>query len=345
MDVVYVSNEAYARHLCVSLCSLCDSNQDEDALRFYVISTGISPGSEEKIRETAASFDREVRFLPFSDLRERLGAADTGPFDVSTMGRLFLGEILPEELTRVLYLDCDTVVLRPLHRLWRTGLKGCVLGAVEEPTIYPEVREYLDLAANEPYFNAGVLLIDLGKWRADNVQSRVLEYYKRIGSRALFNDQDALNGLLRGRIRELLPKWNFFTNYRYFRYSTLVERSPSYSLIPRESFCAAKRHPAVVHYAGDERPWRAGARNPYGAAYERYLEMTPWAGTPKEKGYEREMFLYHGMNLCTALFPGLREAAGSRYVQKLIRERAERAEGAEGTGNAAGAGCAERGDA
>lgn len=324
MDVVYVSNEAYARHLCVSLCSLCDSNQDEEELNFYVVSTGISRASEDRIRETAASFDRRVRFLPFADLKKRLGPADTGSFDASTMGRLFLGELLPEDLTRVLYLDCDTVILRPLHRLWRTGLSGCVLGAVEEPTIYPEVREYLDLAANEPYFNAGVLLIDLEKWRAENVQSRVLSYYRRISDRALFNDQDALNGLLRGRIRELLPKWNFFTNYRYFRYSALTDRSPSYRVIPRESFRAAKRHPAVLHYAGDERPWKAGAHNPYGAAYERYLEMTPWAGTPKETGHEREMLLYHGMNLCTAVFPKVREAAGSWYVRKLIRERAER---------------------
>lgn len=329
MDVVYVSNEAYARHLCVSLCSLCDSNQDEEELTFHVISTGISDRSKAKIRKTAASFGRRVNWIAFSDLEARLTAelgqaADTGAFDVSTMGRLFLGELLPADLSRVLYLDCDTVVLRPLRRLWITKLGDCVLGAVQEPTIYREVREYLDFAGSDPYYNAGVLLIDLARWRRESVQNRVIACYERIAPHALFNDQDALNALLRGRIHGLLPKWNFFSNYRYFRYDTLTDLSPSYRDVPRESFRAARHHPAVIHYAGAERPWKAGAHNPYGAAYERYLEMTPWAGTPKEKGMERDLFLYHGMNLITPVLPKAREALSGWYVRKLIRGRAER---------------------
>ena len=135
-----------------------------------------------------------------------------------------------------------------------------------------------------------------------------------------------LNGLLKGRIRTLSPRWNFFTNYRYFRYDTLCRMQPSYRRIPEEVFRKAKRYPAVIHYAGDERPWRAGALNFYGRAYEQYLAMTPWRGTPKEKGKELYLLLYHVMDLVTPVFPFVREAISKAYVRKCIAARKARQE-------------------
>ena len=249
------------------------------------------------------------------------------------MGRLFAADLLPAGVRRVLYLDCDTVVLKPLRRLWETKLSlpgaagtGSVMAAVQEPTIYEEVKQYLDLGEKDPYFNAGVLLIDLKQWRKEDLTRKVLAYYTGIAEQSLFNDQDALNGLLKGRIRTLSPRWNFFTNYRYFRYDTLCRMQPSYRRIPEEVFRKAKRYPAVIHYAGDERPWRAGAMNFYGRAYEQYLAMTPWRGTPKEKGKELYLLLYHMMDLVTPVFPFVREVISKAYVRKIITERKARQE-------------------
>ena len=356
MNIVYVSNEGYARHLGVSLCSLYDSNVDEERLEVFILDTGITPESRGKLKEIARSFGRVLTFIELKDLKERFAAGipvgqgrgsagdaavtlDTGRFDVSIMGRLFAADLLPAGVRRILYLDCDTVILKPLRRLWETKLSlsgaagkektagtGFVMAAVQEPTIYSEVKEYLDLGKEEPYFNAGVLLIDLKQWRKEDLTRKVLEYYSGIAEQSLFNDQDALNGLLKGRIRTLSPRWNFFTNYRYFRYDTLCRMQPSYRRIPEEVFRKAKRYPAVIHYAGDERPWRAGAMNFYGRAYEQYLAMTPWRGTPKEKGKELYLFLYHMMDLVTPVFPFVREAISKAYVRKCIAARKARQE-------------------
>ena len=350
MNIVYVSNENYARHLGVSICSLYDSNAEEERLEVFVLDTGITPGSRGRLKQIARDFGREIHFLALENLERRFTEAmkaaagttevpdsvDTCSFDIITMGRLFVGEMLPREMRRVLYLDCDTVVLKPLHRLWETKLGAggsaghagadFVMAAVQEPTIYEEVKQYLDIRKEEPYFNAGVLLIDLKRWREEDLTRKVLKYYAGIAEKSLFNDQDALNGLLKGRIRTLSPRWNFFTNYRYFRFDTLCRMQPSYRRIPEKVFRKAKRYPAVIHYAGDERPWRAGALNYYGKAYERYLEMTPWKGTPKEKGKELFLLLYHGMDLVTLVFPGIRAAVSKAYIRKCIAERKARQE-------------------
>ncbi len=326
MNAVYVSNENYARHLGVSLCSLYDRNQDEAQLDVWVIDTGISDLSQAKLKLIATRYGRLLHFCPLKNLRERFGGTlDTGSFDISTMGRLFAGELLPETVERVLYLDCDTVILRSLKKLWNLSLDGAVMAAAQEPTIYRQVREYLDLDADDAYYNAGVLLIDLKKWRAEGIREQVLSYYEKIAPVSLFNDQDALNGFLKGRIRTFSPEYNFFTNYRYFRYGTLCGMQSAYREIPEKQFQFAKRHPAVLHFAGDERPWRAGALNFYGAAYEKYLAMTPWAGTPKETGKELFLLAYHGMEMLTLVSPEARAAISNTYVEKLIRERRERA--------------------
>ena len=343
MNIVYVSNEGYARHLGVSICSLFDSNADEERLEVFILDTGITPDSREKLTQIARSFGRTLTFIQLKDLEERFAVRldtgrsavrlDTGRFDVSTMGRLFAADLLPAGVRRVLYLDCDTVVLKPLRRLWETGLgkadgagTGYVMAAVQEPTIYEEVKEYLGMRKEDPYFNAGVLLIDLKRWRTERLTDKVISYYAEIAEQSLFNDQDALNGLLKGRIRTLSPRWNFFTNYRYFRYDTLCRMQPAYRRIPEEVFRKAKRSPAVIHYAGDERPWRAGALNYYGKAYERYLAMTPWKDTPKEKGKELFLLLYHGMELLTPVFPFIRAAISRAYVRKCIAARKARQE-------------------
>ena len=347
MNIVYVSNEGYARHLGVSICSLFDSNADEERLEVFILDTGITPDSREKLTQIARSFGRTLTFIQLKDLEERFAVRlDTGRFDVSTMGRLFAADLLPAGVRRVLYLDCDTVVLKPLRRLWETGLgkadgagtgsagpvvagkagTGFVMAAVQEPTIYEEVKEYLGMRKEDPYFNAGVLLIDLKRWRTEHLTDKVISYYAEIAEQSLFNDQDALNGLLKGRIRTLSPRWNFFTNYRYFRYDTLCRMQPAYRRIPEEVFRKAKRSPAVIHYAGDERPWRAGALNYYGKAYERYLAMTPWKDTPKEKGKELFLLLYHGMELVTPVFPFIRAAISRAYVRKCIAARKARQE-------------------
>ena len=260
MNIVYVSNDNYAQHLGVSLCSLYDSNADEERLEVFILDTGITQVSRGKLKEIARSFGRILTFIELKDLEKRFAAGasggqgrgsagdaaitlDTGRFDVSTMGRLFAADLLPAGVRRVLYLDCDTVVLKPLRRLWETKLSlpgaagtGSVMAAVQEPTIYEEVKQYLDLGEKDPYFNAGVLLIDLKQWRKEDLTRKVLSYYAVIAEQSLFNDQDALNGLLKGRIRTLSPRWNFFTNYRYFRYDTLCRMQPSYRRIPEEVF-------------------------------------------------------------------------------------------------------------
>ncbi len=321
MNVVYASNDAYARHLAVSMYSLLDHNQVVQRIEIFVLAVELSQENQDKLAQIARRFDREIVFLPM-DLKERFPyEVNTGGFDISAMGRLFVGSVLPEEVERVLYLDCDTVILASLKRLWETDLKGRVMGAVMEPTIYPEVKEAIGLKEADPYFNSGVLLMDLARWRKDGIEERLVEFFGSMGGKTFACDQDTLNGALKGQIKALSPRYNFFTNYRYFHYGELVKLFPGYQAISRDVFQRAKKHPAILHYAGDERPWKAGNLGHYRKAYEQYLSMTPWKGTPKEKGQRGYLFAYHMMDYLTWLCPPLRRYISRRFGMKLVEGR------------------------
>ena len=326
MNVVYASNDNYARPLAVSMLSLFDRNRRARQLSVYVISMGISGESRMRLESIAAQYGREVQFLELADIGSQFaGEIDTRGFDISAMGRLFVGSLLPESVERVLYLDCDTVVAQPLMELWRTDLRGNVLAAVMEPTIYGAVKREIGLTDRDIYVNSGVLLIDLKRWRQVGAERKLLDFYEEKGGSLFACDQDTINGALKGRILPLPPKYNFFPNYRYFSYAELVKHEPVYAdAVKEEELREAKRHPVVIHYVGDERPWIAGNLNHYRKAYEHCLALTPWAGTPKEKGRRLYMFAYHMMDYLTVVCPAARWFISRMLGMRVIEARGKK---------------------
>lgn len=322
LHVVYASNDGFARHLGTSMCSLFDRNEGFSEICVYVLSMGLSEESRAALAEIADRYHRKLTFLEMGDLRERFDyEVDLGGFDISIMLRLFMGEMLPQEVERVLYLDCDTVVARSLKSLWKEDLCGNLVGAVMEPTIYLEVKASIGLDQEDAYYNSGVLLVDLKRWREEEIQRQLLDFWKDKGGKLFASDQDVINGTLKGRIRALPPEYNFFTNYRYFSYGTLVRHAHTYRAVTRAEFTKAKHHPFIIHYMGDERPWIAGNLNHYRRAYDKYLAQTPWAGTPKEKGRRLYMLAYHLLDYVTAVCPPVRWEISRRLGMKLVENR------------------------
>ena len=322
MNVVYASNDGYARHLGTSLYSLLDRNRDFAEISVYVLTLGLSEENQGKLREIAEHFGRRLIFLNLDDLLERIGyEVDTGGFDISVMLRLFMGDMLPESVERVLYLDCDTVVLQSLKHLWKEELEGKIVGAVMEPTIYQAVKESIDLGEDDPYYNSGVLLVDLKQWREQEIQKKLLGFWKSKGGKLFASDQDVINGTLKGQIHTLMPRYNFFTNYRYFSYRELTHLGKTYKAVTPRELQIAKRHPSIIHYMGDERPWIGGNHNYYGKWYRKYLAMTPWKDMPTQKGKFWYMQLWWCFNQMTRVCPALRLAISKRLGMKVIDNR------------------------
>lgn len=166
-----------------------------------------------------------------------------------------------------------------------------------------------------------MILMDLAGWRRENVLKKLLDFYGDHAGSLFACDQDTINGTLKGRILPLSPRYNFFTNYRYFQYNTLVQLCDAYRAVGKKEFAAAKRKPVIIHFLGDERPWIRGNHNHYGKWYRKYLAMTPWKDMPTQKGKFWYMQLWWCFNQITRICPAFRLAISRRLGMKVIDDR------------------------
>lgn len=118
--------------------------------------------------------------------------------------RLFIPEELPDNIEQVIYLDGDIIVEGDIKELWEIPINNNAIMAV--PEMFHEahyvssplaLHTYKDLNIPESnkYFNAGVLKINLKKWREDKIAERIIEYLIKYKEKVLWHDQDGLNAV------------------------------------------------------------------------------------------------------------------------------------------------------
>lgn len=315
MDIVINIDNNFicqAETLCASVFANGCSGVSAGGCTIHVLSNALSEENRKELSGLVSAFGGTCRFYDLGDLaaslKERLGRdAETGKFRVTVLARLFAAELLPKTVNRFLYLDSDMIVRHSLVPLLDVDIAGNIAAVCAEPTIYR------DISAG-PYFNSGMMLIDRGRWMEEKITDRCMEYYRQKNGTLSFVDQDILNAVLAGKVKFVSQRWNFFTNYVYESYAALTDRAPWYEKIcTREDFENFRKDPAVVHFAGDERPWLSGNRNPYREEYEAYLKKTPHAGDAPVKGKEAYMTFYHLVNVLSAKIPGFRKLVSAVY--------------------------------
>lgn len=257
IDVAFCFDDHLALPGAVAILSLLETNS---AVRVHVL-TDPEPRAAPLLRSIARSKGAEISIVDSAPERDHDvdTASDYGRESTATYRRVFLTELLPD-LDRVLYLDADLIVRNDLRQLWEAKLAGMPVGAVTDP--WMATIDSMRAAFPNGYFNAGVLLIDLVRWRTERVLERFVEDIRRrqlAGEDPLSyrSDQTPLNEVLRGRWCRLPPQWNF-TGYH-------VPRLAAELALTAETFAEAASDPAIVHFLGSHKPWVAG-----------FESLTPW---------------------------------------------------------------------
>ena len=321
MNLFYTINDAFAPQLGAAICSVCENNKCSDEIRFFIGALNIKEENQALLRTIVDRYNREITFFPIDNLKDRLGFDfDTGGWNEVILARLLVGSLLPPDVERVIYLDGDTIVIGDLQALWETDMGGKPLGASIEPTANHARKASLGLS-ELPYFNSGVLLIDLKVWRQQNTAETIFKFYQKAGANLFAADQDAINGALAGNIFVLSPKYNYYNIFWYYPYKTLVKIEKPAPYISEDVFLSASSDPRIIHYLGEDRPWRKGNTHRYSAEYQRYLQMTPWKDTPMEEGWELYFKLYKAFWMVLKPFPMLQYHMIDKLIPLVMKHR------------------------
>ncbi|BFG16990.1 hypothetical protein CerSpe_032650 [Prunus speciosa] len=135
--------------------------------------------------------------------------------------RIYLADILPSGVRRIIYFDSDLIVVDDVAKLWNINLGRRVLGAPEychaNFTNYftPKFWSNAAFAASFKgrracYFNTGVMVIDLWKWREGKYTEK-LEHWMRVQKRCRIYELGSLPPFLlvfAGDVEGVEHRWN-----------------------------------------------------------------------------------------------------------------------------------------
>lgn len=276
LNVVFTIDENYIQHFCVACTSLLENNkhigrvflvqdikQDNKKLRKAI------DYLKKKYNIKIEKLNLESKILENFKVSHHLSRA--------VYFRLLLSEILPQEIDSVLFLDSDIVVNGSLDEIieldfsrednfnatYQDGLNDTTCSSKYEYYVLAVNHNYKDNELTRlrkigfkgsSYFNAGVMYINLKKWREDKISTVLIKNATTYNEHLVWWDQDVLNITFDKKWAELDFIYNAFG---------LTEKDK-------------KQDYKIIHYTGSSKPWHFRNKHPYKNLYWKYLRMTPF---------------------------------------------------------------------
>jgi len=259
-NFLYCLDENYNLQALTSIFSLLD-NVDEK-VNIYVIHK--NPKSFKLIEKKIVNHNNlnKIEIIKFNSNNKYFPNIKGTHVSEATYYRLYIEDLVPCYVNEILYLDCDVVCLtsplKELQKLSKRIKSTEQIIAVHTELFRAEENEEIFLNLEDTlkkYFNAGVMYIDLQRWRDFAIQQKAEIIIKEKQDNLTYWDQDVLNILFNGNYFELDEKFNFkIGGNNYFDESVSV---------PYDT--------VFVHYMGSKKPWTLeGLSSKHSSFYQNY---------------------------------------------------------------------------
>lgn len=286
MNVAYHSSDSFAPVLGTSIASLFENNKSMDDIHVYIVEDKISNQNKDKLCKLAEDYQRNIHFVPMPDVnkKQNLGLKKVRTdWIFNSYCRLFLDQLLPSDLHRVLYLDSDVLVTGDLNNLWNIDMTGYCAAGVKD-CLGDGYYELLGLGKEAKYCNSGVILENLDLWRTSNVGERIRKYVYENSGYVFFMEQSVYNFVFQGQIKILSPEYNTYTLMQYLTYDEIIRLRKPRDFYSREEVAQAKKNHIIVHLTNTflitNRAWHEVTNHPEKDDFKYYKALTPWKNEP-----------------------------------------------------------------
>ena len=203
MNILCCTDHNYITPTSVTIYSVC-INHSETLINFYVIyNSDVTEEDKTELKNIISKYHHNIEFISAPTFTK-----ETECFTINKEGqpkhitivsyyRLFLANLLPEKIDKIIYLDSDLIVRNSLNEMYNYNIENYAIGAIPdmfEGHIEPYNR--LKYPQSLGYFNAGVLLINLNYWRKNKLINKFIEFATLHPERIVAHDQDILNYVL-----------------------------------------------------------------------------------------------------------------------------------------------------
>lgn len=288
MNVIYSTDENYAKICLTSIFSLLESNKDVEKLKIYIIDNRIENETKRRIKSIIHKYNREIYFLSCEEICKDLKKNNN--FPVSAYARLFIQDYVKED--KIIYIDADTAIRKNIECLWKKDLKENLVAGVEDP-LPGYLKETIQMDKEDRYINSGILVINLKKWREIDFKRKVLKYVENHNYNVVHHDQGVINGLCKGKILYLEPQFNLMPEMIMMTEKQLKKLYKLREFYTEEQLEIARKDPYIVHYISKfyNRPWFEECTHPYKSDFQKYY-MDKLKSNPFNKKVKARKFVF-----------------------------------------------------
>ncbi|HFP7626976.1 TPA: glycosyltransferase family 8 protein [Campylobacter jejuni] len=301
IHIFFTINDVYSGYLSACMISILDSLDRDYIPYFYIIDGGISEKNKNKLKFLNIGREFYVEFIAVNqDLFKNLPNSSQSHISNETNYRFLVSTIKPN-LDKCIFLDVDLVAVGDISKLWEICIDDYYMAAVSDqaPLHSESWTLKLPLPYDYLYVNTGVTLINLKKWREDNIQELLFQNSAQYAEILQFPDQDTLNITLYKKIKYLSHIYNAMPVQTYYNEKQKQE---------------AFSNPQIIHWAGYKKPWKFPDA-PYAEMFWHYARQTPF--------YEEILFkniTQNSLNIIQNSIQGAVERVKAHLSYKLGKE-------------------------
>ncbi len=286
LHLIYAADANFAMPTAVSLHSALRHLNAEVEVEVWIVDGGLKPWQRRRIERVArqATSSHQLTFHFVKPSSEWWANAEldfsSSSLKEATLYRLGAPMFMPADASRAIYLDGDTLIKADLVQMDQAMPDEAAIAATPDyclPTWgrrcadRPEFMEQLGIDPEQPYFNAGAIVMNLDYWREHGVARQAAQFLSDHHRWCWLADQDALNYALVGRWHALPLTWNFPPTCR----DKLSRRGMTVEQRTGMSFGQLQREAKLIHFTG-AKPWNQGFTNPERPRFVAELKASRW---------------------------------------------------------------------
>lgn len=277
-NIVCATDDNYAPYCGIMLTSVLANNTGRTISVYILIDKPLLTNHQRKFKRLSEKYNSSISFIEvdnsfFERFPLKGDSVNLKHWSIVTYYRLYAEQLLPKSVTKVLYLDCDIIVNRPIGGLFELDWDGYAVGGV--PDMCTEWQEYydrLEYDRDDGYFNAGVLFINLEYWRVHHIGQQCIDYLNNNYEKIFNNDQDVLN-VVTHKCKRMLPvTYNYQMQLRMPYFFNSFREEMQNDILDTNS-------PHIIHYAAELKPWMTKYYfYPFNKEWHKYKRISPWKG-------------------------------------------------------------------
>lgn len=276
----------------VFIKSIIETNKEED-IHIYIFNENISLENKNSLLKIIENSRITLEFLtPDLSLLPDVSTAGKSHLSMATYYRLLIPYALPNTISKILYLDCDMIVLDSLKQLWDTDItnkSGAV--AIDMFNDDHDIPERLLYNPNAGYFNAGMILINLDYWRQNNISGKTLDFLRNHKDLCLAHDQDALNHTMTETALFISVRYNLQLDFLKDFNCLIVDSKYN------DDILKAREFPCIIHFTGPTKPWLSNCDHPYTKHWDYFCSLTQWKNLNKKCEYKGKRKLKYNIKM------------------------------------------------